>query len=83
MTALLVEAVDRLCSGRLVMSHEGGYSAMYAPYCGLAVQEQMSGNRTGVPDPWGAYIADWWQQALQPHLAAAIDRVAALLDGIR
>lgn len=83
MTAMLMEAADQLCGGRLVMSHEGGYSAMYAPYCGLAVLEQLSGHRTGVPDPWGPHIAEWGQQALQPHQAAAIDRAAALLDDIR
>lgn len=83
MTALLMEAADRLCGGRLLMSHEGGYSAMYAPYCGLAVLEEMSGHRTAVNDPWGPHIAAWGQQALQPHQAAAIDAAVALLDGIR
>jgi acetoin utilization deacetylase AcuC-like enzyme len=83
MTRLLMEAADRLCKGRLMMSHEGGYSAMYAPYCGLAVLEEMSGHRTTVNDPWGAHIAAWGQQALQPHQAAAIDAATALLDGIR
>ena len=83
MTRMLMEAADRLCGGRLLMSHEGGYSAMYAPYCGLAVLEEMSGHRTGVEDPWGPHIALWGQQALQPHQGAAIDAAAALLDGLR
>jgi acetoin utilization deacetylase AcuC-like enzyme len=83
MTRMLMEAADRLCGGRLLMSHEGGYSAMYAPYCGLAVLEEMSGQRTAVQDPWEPHIAAWGQQALQPHQAAAIDAAAALLDGIQ
>jgi acetoin utilization deacetylase AcuC-like enzyme len=83
MTRMLMEAADRLCGGRLLMSHEGGYSAMYAPYCGLAVLEEMTGHRTGVEDPWGPHMALWGQQALQPHQSAAIDAAAALLDGIR
>ncbi len=83
MTRLLMEAADRLCGGRLMMSHEGGYSAMYAPYCGLAVLEEMSGHRTGVEDPWGPHIAHWGQQDLQPHQSAAIDAAAALLEAIR
>ncbi len=83
MTALLMKAADRLCGGRLLMSHEGGYSAMYAPYCGLAVLEEMSGHRTAVNDPWGPLMAAWGQQALQPHQAAAIDAAVTLLDGIR
>ncbi len=83
MTSLLLEAADRLCAGRLLMSHEGGYSAMYVPYCGLAVLEEMSGHRTAVNDPWGPHIAAWGQQALQPHQTAAIDAAAVLLDGIK
>ena len=31
MTQLLMEAADELCSGRLVLSHEGGYSPTYVP----------------------------------------------------
>ncbi|MCL4068409.1 class II histone deacetylase [Pseudomonas sp. GX19020] len=82
MTAMLMEAADRLCGGRLMMSHEGGYSAMYAPYCGLAVLEEMSGIRTHVSDPWAEH-AGWGQQELQPHQAAMIADAAALLDSIR
>lgn len=82
MTSMLMEAADRLCGGRLLMSHEGGYSAMYAPYCGLAVLEEMSGTRTHVNDPWEPHAA-WGQQELQPHQAAMIDDAAALLDAIR
>ena len=70
MTRLLMKAADDLCGGRLVMSHEGGYSAMYVPYCGLAVMEELSGIRTAVEDPWAPHMAKWGQQALQPHQAA-------------
>src|SRR5262249_52769719 len=37
LTALLMAVAKELCGGRIVMTHEGGYSEMYAPYCGLAV----------------------------------------------
>lgn len=83
MTRMLMEAADRLCGGRLVMSHEGGYSATYAPYCGLAVLEEMSGIRTHVEDPWAPLMAEWGQQSLQPHESAAIDAAAGLLDSIK
>lgn len=83
MTRLLMDAADRLCGGRLIMSHEGGYSAMYAPYCGLAVLEEMSGHRTHIQDPMAPHMAAWGQQALQPHQSAAITAATALLDGIR
>jgi acetoin utilization deacetylase AcuC-like enzyme len=49
-TQLLMDAADRLCGGRLVIIHEGGYSDMYTPYCGLRVVETLSGLDGGVPD---------------------------------
>ena len=52
MAKMLVELADDLCVGRLVMSHEGGYSPVYVPYCGLAVLEAMSGIDSGVVDPF-------------------------------
>ena len=52
MAQMLVELADHTCAGRLVMSHEGGYSPVYVPYCGLAVLEAMSGISTGVVDPF-------------------------------
>jgi hypothetical protein len=32
------------------MIHEGGYAAAYVPFCGLAILEQLSGQRT-IEDP--------------------------------
>ncbi|MDH5451718.1 MAG: class II histone deacetylase [Paracoccaceae bacterium] len=82
MTALLMSAADTLCNGRIVMTHEGGYSAAYVPYCGLAVLEEMSGIMTGVKDPFLADFANFGQQALQPHQAAAISAAAKLLEDV-
>lgn len=83
MTRMLMKAADELCGGRLLMSHEGGYSAMYAPYCGLAVLEEMSGHKTHVEDPWAPLMAQWGQQDLQPHQQAAITAAAKLVQNIR
>ena len=83
MTKLLMQTADDLCGGRLVMSHEGGYSAMYVPYCGLAVLEEMTGISTGVEDPWGRHMARWGQQALQPHQDQAIAAAEKLLSRIK
>lgn len=82
MTAMLMEVADRLCGGRILMSHEGGYSPMYAPYCGLAVLEEMCAWKSPVDDPWLPH-ALWAQQDLQPHQAAAIAGAERLLAGIR
>ena len=53
LTELLLNVADEVCEGKLMMTHEGGYSPVYVPYCGLAVLETMSGIKTGVPDPFG------------------------------
>ena len=50
MTEQVQQAADRLCGGKLVMVHEGGY-ANPIPFCGLAVMEALSGIRTEVQDP--------------------------------
>ena len=66
-----------------MMTHEGGYSASYVPYCGLAVLEQLSGIRTGVEDPFQPVLGDYGQQDLQPHQSTAIAAAEALLASIR
>ena len=83
MTRLLMKAADDLCGGRLVMSHEGGYSSMYVPYCGLAVMEELSGIRTHVEDPWAPLMANWGQMDVQPHQAQLIEQAAKLVDNIK
>lgn len=74
MTGLLMHWADQLCDGRLVLSHEGGYSELHVPFCGLAVLEQLSGARTSVDDPF-AWLDDDPHQPLQVHQRARIDQV--------
>ena len=78
----VLDAAAELCGGRLVLTHEGGYSPMHVPYCGLAVLEEMSGERTGIADPWLESMQAWAGQALQPHQSVAIDAAAALVNDI-
>ncbi len=80
LTGRLMEAAQTLCDGRLAMSHEGGYSASYVPYCGLAVMEAMSGIKTPIDDPFMVSFCDYPGQELLPHQDAAITRAEALLD---
>jgi hypothetical protein len=77
-----MDIAGECCDGRLVMSHEGGYSPSVVPFCGLAVLEQMSGIRTAVEDPYCALIAGNGGQALQPHQQAVVDQAAALVGRI-
>ncbi len=53
MTRLLMQAADELCSGKLAMAHEGGYSEVHVPFCGHAVLEEMSGSEITAKDPLG------------------------------
>jgi len=48
MTNSLVSAAARLCGGKLIFVHEGGYSKDYVPFCGLAVVEALSGIKSEV-----------------------------------
>ncbi|WP_195819594.1 class II histone deacetylase [Roseobacter sp. MH60115] len=51
MTLKIKDAAHRLCDGRLVLVHEGGYSEVYVPFCGHATLEALSGSRITAPDP--------------------------------
>jgi len=72
LTRATVAAARRLCGGRLMMAHEGGYSEVYVPFCGHAVLEEMSGSAIHAPDPmadtlrqrqpdarFDAFVTDW------------------------
>lgn len=67
MTRMLMEAADELCGGRLMMTHEGGYSPSVVPFCGLRVLEELSGKRSGVNDPFEFALAHVGYQDLQIH----------------
>lgn len=80
MTALLQETADRLCGGRLVLVHEGGYSEAYVPFCGLAAIETLAGHRSAVADPLLEFIGAQQPPArTQAALDAHVDALAALL----
>ncbi len=51
MTLRLKDAARRLCGGKLVLVHEGGYSEVYVPFCGHAAIEALSGSDAHAPDP--------------------------------
>ena len=66
------------------MCHEGGYSQVYVPWCGLATVETLSGHRTAAEDPYlPDYLATLAGQSLQPWQQEVIDRAAALTDDIK
>ncbi len=85
LTRRLTDLAAELCGGRLVMTHEGGYDASAAPFCALAIMEEMTGIRTGVRDPFGELREDALTdyQRLLPHQDAVIGQAEALVDRLR
>ncbi|MEO9517069.1 MAG: class II histone deacetylase [Paracoccaceae bacterium] len=52
MTEKTKDLAKRICGGKLVLAHEGGYSEAYVPFCGHATIEALSGSTTHAPDPF-------------------------------
>jgi acetoin utilization deacetylase AcuC-like enzyme len=83
LTRMILDAADKLCGGRVVVEHEGGYNEELVPFCALAIVEALSGIETACKDtilqlfPEGMAYQD-----LQPHQAEAIARAAALVPRI-
>jgi acetoin utilization deacetylase AcuC-like enzyme len=75
MATMLREVADDVCDGRLIALQEGGYSAMYTPFCTLAVIEGIAGQHTSIEDP---YLGDSElaaaEREFRPHQETAIDQ---------
>jgi len=83
MTRSVMSAADRLCAGRLVLSHEGGYHAPTAPFLALPIFEELSGTASGIPNPVAERAIGQITSELLPHQAAAVEaarRAAPLLQ---
>lgn len=52
MTLRVKAAAQRLCGGKLVLVHEGGYSEVYVPFCGHATIAALAGSDIAAPDPF-------------------------------
>lgn len=81
-TSKLVAAAAKHCAGRLIFLHEGGYSEVYVPYCGLAVLEALSGIESGLKDPMIEEVYNYGYQELQAHQDLVIQQSAALVKDI-
>ncbi|MHA3977697.1 class II histone deacetylase [Halovulum sp. GXIMD14794] len=87
MTRRIMAAASRLCDGKLVMVHEGGYSELHVPFCAHAVLQEMSGSGIDAPDPLAARIigqqpAADVQAALDARLDAQIEALSPPLSAI-
>ena len=75
LTQMLLELANDVCEGKIVFSHEGGYSKRYVPFCGLATLEALSGIRTEITDL--GVRDDLPGQGLAPHQETLIDDIAS------
>lgn len=80
MTAVLMASAERLCGGRLMATHEGGYNATYSPFCGLFVLQELSGVKQ-LSDPFD-HADHYPGHELKAHEKDVIDRSAALVEMI-
>ena len=71
----VISVADDHCNGRVVATHEGGYSEIYVPYCGLAVLEAMCGISDPLEDPFHLDIKNYGGQALSGDQSHAIEQV--------
>ena len=78
MTERVKALAERVCGGRLVLLHEGGYSAPTVPFFGVAVIEALSGLDSGVGDPFLPILMADPVQAITGDQRAAIDRIKAM-----
>jgi acetoin utilization deacetylase AcuC-like enzyme len=81
LTQRLMDVAQEVCDGRIAMSHEGGYSPVYVPFCGLAVIETLAGEKT-FADPFLPIASGYAGHDLQAHQKAVIDAAALLVPGI-
>jgi acetoin utilization deacetylase AcuC-like enzyme len=79
MTDRMVDLAARVCDGKLVAIHEGGYSSSYVPFCGAAVIEGLLKIDQVVEDPFIVAFRGIGYTALQPHQEAVIEAAAGRL----
>ncbi len=73
MTRLLMEVADKVCDGKLVFTHEGGYNPFTTPFLGLAVIETLAGADTGIKSPNCDMRKDVGFMGLQDYQQTHID----------
>ena len=80
LTARIMEVASKLCGGKLVLTHEGGYSPHTVPFHCLAVIEQLSGITTEVVDPFSPPVTPESDQPLLDHQERAIMKAENLIN---
>lgn len=82
MTQMLMDVAERLCSGRLLVTHEGGYNPNTTPFLGMAVMTTLMGIDNPAIDPILEGFKATPGQALQTYQKAWIDQLAQHLRSV-
>ena len=83
MTEAVMHVADTHAQGRMVLTHEGGYCPVSAPFWGLAVLETLAGQSTDAVCPFTSQHDKVAGQALQDHQRALITQLAAHFEAVR
>jgi acetoin utilization deacetylase AcuC-like enzyme len=83
LTQKLKKLAEEVCDGKILMTHEGGYSAATVPFFAHAVIETLAEENMGIKDPFQAIIGNLGQQELQPHQDSLIKEAELLLKNIK
>ena len=83
LTKKIKKSADQLCDGKILMTHEGGYSASTVPFLAHAVIETLAEENMNIVDPFQNIIGKMGQQELQPHQDALIKEAESLLKNIK
>ena len=81
LTAALMEVAAEVCDGRLLMSHEGGYSSFYVPV--LRPRRDRADERHRSDTDFSAVAPDGHRagpRTLEEHERAAVERAAANVE---
>jgi acetoin utilization deacetylase AcuC-like enzyme len=82
LTDIMVDLAARVCDGKLVAIHEGGYSSSYVPFCGAAVIEGLLGLDERIEDPYIEAFRGMGYMDLQPHQDAVIVEAAKVAAAV-
>lgn len=81
MTRKLQALADKVCQGKLVMVHEGGYAESYVPFCGVGVMESLLGWESSVEDPLlGFLITQQPNEAINQFYKSWVDQLRDILS---
>ncbi len=78
LTKKLMQVANQVAAGRIVMTHEGGYNAVYSPICGQAVLQELVGVKL-LADPFADSVDHYPSHALNQVQLQEINAAAELL----